>query len=107
VQQVAAFCVKDLGPHGNTNDQVFAVAARTLRAFAVQPAIGYVARVVTEMKQRVERTVGYEDDVAAAPAIAAGWPATRHKLFAPESSNAVTSVTPLNVDLGAINKHLN
>jgi hypothetical protein len=106
MQQVACVCVKDLGSYGNTNDQVFAVAARTIRAFAVQPAIGYVARVVTEMKQRVERSVGHQGHVAAASAIAAGWPATGYKLFAPESSNAVTSVTPLNMDLGAIDKHL-
>jgi hypothetical protein len=73
----------------------------------MQPAIGYVARVVTEVQQRVERSVSHQDHVAAAPAIASGWPATWHKLFAPESSNAVTSVSPLHVDLGAIDKHLN
>jgi hypothetical protein len=59
------------------------------------------------VQQRVQRSVSNENDVAAATTIAARWTTTRHKLLAPESRNTVTSVTPMHVNLGAINKHLN
>jgi hypothetical protein len=57
------------------------------------------------VEQRIERTVRYQINVAAAATVSARWTTARHKLLAPESRNAVTSVTPLHVNLGAINKH--
>ena len=71
----------------------------------MQPARRDVARVITQVQQRVQRSIRDEDHVAAASTISARWATTRHKLLAPESRNAVTSVTPLHVNLGAINKH--
>jgi hypothetical protein len=71
----------------------------------MQTTRGYVARVVTQMQQRVQGSIRHEDHIAAAAAISARWTTTGHKLLAPESCNAVTSVSPLHVNLGAINKH--
>jgi len=71
----------------------------------VQTARRDVARVVTQVQQRVQRSIRNEDHVPAASTISARWTTARHKLLAPESRNAVTSVTPLHVNLGAINKH--
>jgi hypothetical protein len=59
------------------------------------------------MQQRVQRSIGDENYIAATTTIATGWTTTRDKLLAPESRNTVTSVTPLYVNLGAIDKHLN
>ena len=71
----------------------------------MQPARRDVARVVTQVQQRVQRSIGDQNYVAATAAIAARWTTAGHKLLAPESCNAVTSVTPLHMNLGAINKH--
>jgi hypothetical protein len=71
----------------------------------VRAAIGHVLRVVTQVQQRVQRTVGDERHIAAATTISARWTTTGHKLLTPESSNSVTSVTPPHVNLGPINKH--
>ena len=64
-----------------------------------------MARVITQVQQRVQRSISNEDHVAAASTISAGWTTAGDKLLAPESRNAVTSVTALHVNLGAINKH--
>jgi len=64
-----------------------------------------VLRVIAEVQQRVQRCISNQDNITAATTIATRWTTTRHKLLAPESRNAVTSVTPLHVNLGAINKH--
>src|SRR6185295_1673814 len=71
----------------------------------MQAALCRVLRVITKMQQRVERCVRQNDYVAAASTIAARWTTTRDKLFSPESCNTVTSVSPLYVNLGAINEH--
>jgi len=72
----------------------------------MQTTVGNVTRVVAEVQQRVQRRIGNDVDIAATTAIATRWTTTGHKLLAPESSNAVTSVTPLHVNLGPVNEHL-
>src|SRR5690349_7048242 len=105
VQQVTCCSLKDLCSHWNANNQVFAVMARAIRSFTMETALRDVARVVTQMQQRVQRSIGDEDHVATATTISARRTTAGHKLLAPESCNAVTSVTPLHMNLGAINKH--
>src|SRR5690242_7990998 len=73
----------------------------------MQTTRGNVAWVVTQVQQRVERRIGDENHVAPAAAVAARGPTARHKLLTPESSNAVTSVASLDVNLRPINEHLN
>jgi hypothetical protein len=105
VQQVTCCSLKYLCSHGNANNQIVAVMARAIRSFTMQSTLRDVARVVTQMQQRVQRRIRDEDHVATATTISARWTTAGHKLLAPESCNAVTSVTPLHMNLGAINKH--
>ena len=107
VQQVAGCCVKDLCPDWNSNYQIVAIMSGTIRSLTVRTTLGSVLRVVTQMQERVERTVCNEDHIAAAATVTTGWTTARDKFLAPESRYTVTSVTPLHVNLGAINKHLN
>src|SRR6185437_2099199 len=106
VQQVTCARVKDLCSNWNPNNQVFAVMARAIRSLAVQTTLGDVAGVVTQMQQCVQRSIRDEDLIAATAAVSARWTTAGHKLLAPESRNTVTSVSPLHMNLGAINKHL-
>src|SRR6476660_4224778 len=71
----------------------------------MQTALRDVLRVVTKVQQGVERRIRQHDHIATASTIATRWTTTRDKLFAPESCNTVTSVSPLHMNLGAINKH--
>jgi hypothetical protein len=64
-----------------------------------------MTRVVTKVQQRVQRRISDENYITTATAVSARWATSGHKLLAPESRNAVTSVTPLHMNLGAINKH--
>ena len=107
VKQVACISVKDLRAHRHAHNQIITFATGTIRTFAMRTALGNVLRVIAQVQQRVQRAISYKDNIAAATAIASRWTTTRHKLLAPESRNTVTSVTPLHVNLGAINKHLN
>jgi len=70
-------------------------------------AIGDVQRVVSKMKQRVERTIRYDPNIASSSAVASRRPATRHELLSPKRSYAIASPAALNPNLGAINKHIN
>lgn len=88
------------------DNQILAFASRSIRTFTVQSARRNVARVITEMQQRVERRISDENHIAATTTIATRWTTTRDKLLTPESCNAVTSVAPLHVNLGPIDKHL-
>jgi hypothetical protein len=51
--QIAGFRVENLRADRNLNNNVLAVFAVTVRAFAVPPAFGFVFRVVAQMQQRV------------------------------------------------------
>jgi hypothetical protein len=105
VKQVTCCSIKDLCSNWNSNYEVLAFASGPIRTFTMQTALRRVVRVVTKVQQRVERSIGQDDYIAAAPAITAGWTTARDKLFTPESCNTVTSVPPLYVNLGAINEH--
>jgi hypothetical protein len=71
----------------------------------VQTPVSNVTRVIAKVQERVQRRIGNDVDIAATTTIATRWTTTGPKLLTPESSNSVTSVTPLDVNLGAINKH--
>jgi len=71
----------------------------------MQTTLRDVSRVVAQMQQRVQRSIRDEDHVAAATTVSTRWTTAGHKLLAPESCNTVTSVSPLHMNLGAINKH--
>jgi len=70
-------------------------------------ALRNVARVIAKVQQRIERTVSYQINVAAAATVSSGWTTTRHKLLASKSGDTVTTIAPLNVNLRAVDKHLN
>src|SRR5690242_7115923 len=89
------------------DQQIAARMARTIRPLTVQTTRSDVTRVVTQVQQRVQRSIGNENDVGAAAAVAARWTTTGHKLLTAESSNSVTSVTTVNVNPGPVNEHLN
>ena len=58
--------------------------------------------LVAVVDQRVEPVDAFEDDVAAAPAIAAGRAAELDELFAPERHAAVAAVAGADIDLGFV-----
>jgi hypothetical protein len=69
-------------------------------------AFGDVLRVVAKMKQRIQRLVSFEPDIAAAPAISTRRPAARHKLFTTKSRHAVAAVPAPNANFGTIYEQL-
>jgi hypothetical protein len=71
----------------------------------MQTAVGNVTRVIAQVQERVQRRISNEINIAATTTIATRWSTAGHKLLTPEGSNSVTSVTPRDVNLGAINKH--
>jgi hypothetical protein len=63
--------------------------------------------VVAQVQECVESRIGYNKNVSTAATITTGWSTPGNKLFTSECGNTIASVSPLNVNLGAINKHLN
>src|SRR5438105_14865664 len=61
--------------------------------------------VVAQVQKRVQRIVGNQPNIAAAPAVTPRWSAAGHKLFAPKGRDAVTAMACLNPNLDPIDKH--
>src|SRR5262245_25391129 len=77
VQQITGCKIKDLCSNRNANNQLFAVAARAIRSLTMQTTVRDVARVVTQVQQRVQRSIRDEDHIAAATTISARWTTAR------------------------------
>src|SRR5215216_1332353 len=71
VQQVTCRSIKDLCPHRNANNRIFAVMARTIRALTMQTTLRYVAWVVAQVQQGVERSICDENYIATATTVSA------------------------------------
>jgi hypothetical protein len=61
--------------------------------------------LIFESLQCIQTAVYNKIDMSATSTVAAGWTATRNKLFAPEGDNAVATVPSSNEDLCLIKKH--
>ena len=71
---------------------------------AVLAIIGLEFPMIAEIEQRVHIRIDAEDDIAAAPAIAARRAAFRHELLAAERRLAMPAVASLDDDLGFVDK---
>ena len=105
VHQFAGDFVVNDGADRNLQDDVFALAAGLVGAFAVTSALGLVFGIEAEVDQRVVALAGFHDDVAAVAAVAAGGPAARHELLAPEGHAAVAAVAGFHPNFGFVNEH--
>src|SRR6185295_783162 len=66
-----------------------------------------MSRVVSQMKQRIQRKICDENNVSTASTISSRRTTPGNELLTPESSNSVSTIASLDMNLGAINKHLN
>jgi hypothetical protein len=103
-QLAGGFVVNDRADR-DLQDDIFALAASAVRAFAVAAALGLVLRVVAKMDQSVVALAGFDDDVSAAAAISAGRAAARNKLLAAKGHAAVSAVAGLDLDSCLIDEH--
>ena len=98
MQQFAGVGVVNDGSHRNRNIDGRPVAPRAVAAFAMPPALGRVFGIETEMQQRVVMLAGDQDDVAAAPAIAAAGTSAWDVLLAAKRQAAVAAVARFYAD---------
>ena len=91
--------------HRNLENYVSTFAPCPVRAFAVAAAPCSVLRVETEMDERVVALARFHDHVAALAPVAAGGPATRHKLLPAEGHAAVSAVAGFDLNFGFIDEH--
>src|SRR4051812_25021826 len=96
--------VDDHGADGDADLEVAARFAVTVFALAVFASLGAQHREVREIVERAEPFVGDEDDVAAAPAVAARGPAHRYVLFAPKRDDAATAVAGFDPDVTLVDE---
>jgi hypothetical protein len=57
------------------------------------------------MKKRIKRRVSDEPNISSTSSIAAGWSTTWNKLLAPKSRYAISALSSLDPNLGAIYEH--
>src|SRR5207247_2144645 len=75
------------------------------RALAMAAAARLVVRLALERLQVAQRRVADEDDVTAAPAVAAVGPAPWHVRLAPEAHRPVAATAALDVDSRLVVQH--
>ena len=105
VHQLAGQLVIDDGADGNFQDDVLALAAGLVGAFAVTSALGLVFGIEAEVNQRVVALAGFHDDVAAMTAVAAGRSSARHELLAAKGHAAIAAVAGFDSNFCFINEH--
>jgi hypothetical protein len=81
------------------------IAAGTIAALPMTPALGSVFRIKTKMQKSVVVLARDQRNIAAAAAISPTWSASRDELFSPECQTSVTSVSGFDGNNYFINKH--
>ncbi len=102
--QRAGLFVEHLRAGGDFQHGVGAAAAGAVLAHAVHAGLGLEVLLVAEIDQGVEAVGAFDDDVAAAPAVAAVGAAELDEFLAPERDAAGAAVAGADVDLGLIKK---
>ncbi len=102
---LSGFVVVHDRAHRNFQQDVHALAAGAVRAFAVTSALRLVFRIEAEVHQRVVAFAGLHDDVAALAAIAARRSAARDKLLPAESHAAIAAVPGLDPNFCLVDEH--
>ena len=100
--QRAALFVEHLGADRDFEHGVGAAAARAILAHAVDAGLGLEVLLVAEVDQRVEAAGAFDDDIAAAPAVAAVRAAEFNEFLAPERDAARAAVAGADVDAGLV-----
>src|SRR6185312_4515556 len=96
--QVSSQSVKDLRAHRHSDYRIGAFTSRALRTFTMHATPGNMLGVVTQVKQRIQRAISYDPNIAAATAITARRAAARNELLSPKSGNAISSMSPLDAN---------
>ena len=96
--------VEDLGADRDLQDGVGAAPAGAVLAHAVHAGLGLEMLLVAEVDQRVEAAGAFDDDVAAAAAVAAVRAAELDEFLAPERDAARSAVAGANIDARLIEK---
>jgi hypothetical protein len=105
MDQLARGVIVDNSADGNFQDDIFAIAAGTIGAFAVTASLCLMFGIETEVNQRIVALAGFENDVATATAITAGRSSARHKFLASKGHTAIPAVARLHLDSCFIDKH--
>ena len=105
VKHLACFVVENDSSNWNVNLEVLAIAAMTVAAFPMAPAIGTKYVIEPEFQKGVFVRVGHEINAAAVSAVAAARSALRDKLLPPECDATVTAVAGFNCDFGFVDEH--
>ena len=103
-EQGLVVLVEHLGADRDLQDHVGRGRARAVRAHAVAAGLGLEVLLVAVVDQRVEAVDAFDDDVAAASAVAAIRPAELDEFLAPERDAAGAAVAGADVDLGLVEK---
>jgi hypothetical protein len=102
--QLAGVLFMHDGTHRDRHHEISARLASTVSAPAVFTALRREFPVMPEVHQRVDTGVRCQPDTAAIPTVTAIRAAERDVFLAPETDDAVSAVTGLDVDIGFVDK---
>ena len=105
VHLLSGFVVVQDRAYRNFQQNVHALAAGAVGAFAVASALRFVFGIEAEVHQRVVAFAGLHDDVAALAAVAARGAAARNELLPAEGHAAVAAVAGFDPNFCLVDKH--
>src|SRR6185437_15454109 len=101
-QDLVVLLVEDLRADGNAQHDGLACCAAAVGAHAVMALLRLEMLLVAIVDERIEIGHGLDDDVAAAPAVAAVGSAELDEFLAPEAARAGPAVAALHEDLSLV-----
>ena len=90
----------------NGDEQVVGIPAELIAPLALSTRFGFEQTAVTEIYQRIDVAVRYEDDIAALAAITAIGAAFGYKFFVTETAHAVSALAGLHKYSCSVYKHI-
>jgi hypothetical protein len=103
--QLARLFVIDQRTDRYLQHDAFAVAPRSIRAFAMTAALCFVFWIESEVNERIVFLARFHDHIAATSAVAARWTTAGNELRSQEGSDAVATSTSCYADFRFIYKH--
>src|SRR5215472_2353505 len=103
----ASFVIVDDGANRNLQQNIVALAAGFVGAFAVASALGFMLGIEAEVDEGIVALARFHNDIAALAAVAPRRPAARNKLLAAKGHTAVSTIAGFDFDFCFVNEHGN
>ena len=103
----SSFVVVQDRTYGNLQNDLFALASGSIRAFPMPAALSFIFGIEAEVHQSIVAFTRFHDYVAPFAAISARWTTSRNVLFPSESHATVSAIARFDSNFSLVDEHQN